>query len=62
MSERRPRLRKGYALIFFAATWIALILAIVFDVGTAAIVLHAVAAALGVVAIVIAWRWPVRGS
>lgn len=62
MSERRPQLRKSYALIFFAATWIALIVAIVFNVGTTAIVLHSIAAALGVLAVVIAWRRPVKDA
>jgi hypothetical protein len=51
-------MRKSYAAFFFVATWIALLAAIVFGVDTDALVLHAVAAALGVVALVIAWRGP----
>lgn len=58
MSEGRRGIRKSYAAFFFAATWIALALAIVFEVGTLPIVLHAIIAALGLVAVVIAWRTP----
>jgi hypothetical protein len=62
MSEGRRGMRKSYAAFFFAATWIALIIAIVFGVDTPALILHAVAAALGVVAVVIAWRGPINRS
>lgn len=58
MTER-PGLRKGAAAFFFAATWIALIVAVIGGVGTLPIILHAIAAALGLVAVVIAWRNPV---
>jgi hypothetical protein len=60
VTEHRPGLRKSYAAIFFAATWIALIIAIVFGVDTVALVLHAIAAGLGLLAVVIAWRPPPR--
>jgi Flp pilus assembly protein TadB len=59
MTERRRGFRKPVAAFFFAATWLALIFAIVTDTGTLPIVLHALAAVLGLAAVVIAWRWPV---
>jgi hypothetical protein len=58
VTERRRGFSKPVAAFFFAATWIALIIAIIFGVDTDALVLHAIAAALGLAALVIAWRGP----
>ncbi len=54
----RPGLRKGAAIFFFAATWTALIVAVIGEVGTPQLILHAIAAGLGLVALVIAFRRP----
>jgi hypothetical protein len=54
--QSRSTISKKVAAFFFAATWIALIVAIIFGVDTDALVLHAITAALGLIAVVIAWR------
>jgi Flp pilus assembly protein TadB len=55
-TDRRRGLRRSYAALFFGATWIALIVAIIFGIDTGALALHVIAAALGLVALVIAFR------